>query len=177
MKIRIFVFIDPSLKSQQVNSEAQDWWMDTDHPNLEEIYVIEAGPGNQDFINRMKVVSFPAVVFAQVIEPNAVKTISRLTGDVDRQDIDSMFKNILSGKLPVVENGGGGINPLPGSPQGSPTGAGMGLFNISLPPVVYLLGAAATGYKAVTCERPCAPLVMGGASVILLLLYLKNKKT
>lgn len=136
------------------------WIKYPEHPNVRELAITKS----------------PTIVF---LDANTKKSITRLTASqITRSNYQHILRELNTAQLLAdtgnfsTENGFSfgaigessfGLNPF-----------GFNLFDFDLPPVVYLIGAVLSGYKALDTPSNVGRLAFGGASGYLL--YVWNKK-
>lgn len=172
-KIRIFVFVNEN--NQVVNDLATEVWAEVDHPNAEFIFSTINEAQNQGFINQMKVTKFPTVIFAEQQNATDWLTLARIEGNTSKEQIKKVYLDMLNGNYEpgtgnngkdlVIQGDSSGILPL-----------GLGLFDVNLPPFIWLIIAGASGIKAGTSKKRISQVGFGALSVLSFYYFLNSKK-
>ncbi len=178
--IRIISVIDNSSLSNQVNGYAQNVWNNIDHPNAEEIYIlnVQESAGNASLAEQMKVDTLPSVVFAEVIPGpgNTVRTITAIAGGTSEAQIEAIYLQVLNGQFTPGSGDDGTDTPIiPG--DGEP-GGGFGIpnpFFSSSTSIGWLLIAGFSAYKAATSET-AGMLIWGSLGGLAAVQYAKKKE-
>lgn len=127
--IRIYVFVN-GRTGNSTNTNAQAVWVDlNDHPNAEDIYVVDASnPDNAEFVKLLKVTSFPTVVFTDQMDAAKGRTITRIVGPASYDQIAQIYQSILDGQY-AGGTDGTGTTPaiIPGDDKDLSLGLGLGL--------------------------------------------------
>lgn len=146
--VRIYVFINGQI-GQATNNAAQTVWFQTNHPNLENIFVVDASsPENSDFIAQFQVSSYPTIVFVRLDGSNQGKTISRIQGAASASQIAEVLQSALAAGPGIDQNGNGAPAIIPG--EDKTDGWGLGLLNLNLGNIILL---AALGYYLLNKKR------------------------
>lgn len=126
--IRIYVFIDGQV-GNQTNTNAQNaWWALKNHQQAENIYVVDAAnPDNAKFIQQFQVYGFPTIVFVKMQGETIGKTITRIDGPANEQQIQQVFNDVLSGKYGFGTGDGSTPSPITGDDEDLSLGLGLGL--------------------------------------------------